>query len=303
MEYVVSKDYKTGDKILGRVAFTTLQECFSKVKPGDRIYLRNEVYYGKFILRCNDITLIGMDESIISYDAYHGEKIRECDGGDGHKVYGTTGSATFTVSPMASGFKMFNVTVQNTHEWVRSEGQQAVAFKSEAENGYYEECKFIGLQDTLYVMADDNVFNKCFISGTIDFIFGAGNVILDNCSIVIRSKESPFNYICAPNTRIVSSYGLYFHRCNISSDVKGSESWLGRPWFDAGTKYEIVPRCMFYRCILPSNLHLGFIKMRDNDPDKYEMYYYKCIYKREEVSNTEDERLIDFYEKIYSQRR
>lgn len=302
MDYVVSKNYKTGDKVLGKVAFSNLQDCFNNVNPGDRIFLCDELYYGKHILRCKDITIIGSDESVISYDAYHGEKIRECDGGDGYKVYGTTGSATFTVTPMASNLRMVNVTVQNTHMHV-SIDDQAVAFKSEAEGGFFEECKFISCQDTLYITGNDNILYKCYIYGTVDFIMGSGNVIYDRCKIVLRCKDNKFTYITAPNTNSVNNYGFYFYKCSISTDGGGADNYLGRPWYSTGAKFEIIPRAFFYKCSFPKELKLEAVKMRDYNPDNFEFNWFECEQQGELKTKVNDQRLVDFYEKIYLQRR
>ena len=304
MNYIVSQKYETNQKVYGKIAYNNLSDCLKVVQPGDYIYLCNEVYYGKIYVRCKDLTIIGMDDTIITYDAYHGQKIRECDGGDGIRVYGTTGSATMTIKPEASGFKMYNVCVQNTHKNENNNKSQAVAFKTEAQNGYYEECKFLGYQDTLYIDNSDNVFLKCLIAGTVDFIFGKGDAILDKCNIVIRSKDSEYNFICAPNTYVVNSYGLFFHKCNITmEDSNHNETYLGRPWFDIGAKMKVVPRGMFYECNFPSSLKLAWVKMRNSDREDYELYYYNCIQDNEHLSSIDDERIIDFYRKIYDQRR
>lgn len=302
MNYIVSHKFKTGENIYGKYAFNSLDECLKKVEDGAYIYLCSETYYGKFYLNKKNITLIGTDDSVISYDAYHSLIVRECDGGDNNKIYGTTGSATFTVKPEALGFKMFNVTVQNTHETMEYEKNQAVAFKTEAEDGYYEECKFYGLQDTLYVDNNENVFNKCVIAGSVDFIFGKGNAIFDNCILVIRSKTALLSYITAPNTYISNSYGYLFYKCKVITEGSNAQ-YLGRPWYDKGAKEEVIPRCLFYKCNFPNNLELRFVKMRDYHPNNYEMYYYKCNYLKEEVSSINDDKVIDFYEKIYMQRR
>ncbi len=302
MNYVVSSSYQNGQNIYGKIAYNNLQDCFNNVNEGDVIYLCNEVYYGKFYLRQKNITLVGMDDSVISYDAFHSEKIRTVDGGDGEKVYGTTGSATFTLKPTASGFRMFNVAVQNTHKTTQGQSNQAVAFKTEAIDGYYEECKFYGLQDTLYVDNNDNIFNKCLVTGSVDFIFGRGNAIYDSCTLILRSKTELQCYIAAPNTYISNSYGFLFYKCKVISEGTNAQ-YLGRPWFDTGAKEEVVPRCMFYKCRFPETLELRWVKMRKNHSDNYEMHYYKCIYNDEEVSSTDDNKLIDFYEKIYAQRR
>lgn len=306
MEYLVTRELEEGTIYNGKTVFNKLQNCFDKLCDGDIVYLRNEIYYGRIFLRQKNITIIGMDESVITYDAYHGMKKREIDNGDGVKVYGTTGSSTFTAKPEADGLRMFNVTIQNTHSRVDgkdSNGDQAVAFKTEATNGYFEECKFLGYQDTLYTCGNDNVFNKCFIAGTVDFIFGSGNTIFDKCIINIRAKDSEESYLCAPNTRVSNTIGLFFYKCMISSNGINKNTSLGRPWFDKSAEEEVMPRALYYMCHFPSNLELKFDKMKKYDDDNYEMHYYKCIKDNKEVSDTQDLGLIDFYLKIYEQRR
>lgn len=303
MRYIVSSKYENNCEVYEKIGFNTIKECLKVCKPGDYIYLCNECYNEKITIRCKDLTIIGMDDTIITYDAYHSLKIRECDGGDGQKVYGTTGSATMLVTSEASGFKMYNVCVENSHKTDKSQKNQAVAFKTEAQSGYYEECKFLGHQDTLYVDNSDNVFLKCLIAGCVDFIFGRGDVIFDNCNIVVRGKEADKNYIVAPNTPAVNSYGMFFYKCNIS--VEGdSEVYLGRPWFDIGLNdIKLMPRALYYKCQFPNNLSTSFVKMRDIHSDNYEMFFYDCSYRGIKVSSLKDERIVDFYEKIYNQRR
>ncbi|MCR5705692.1 MAG: hypothetical protein K6G48_02640 [Acholeplasmatales bacterium] len=308
MDYLVTKALPKGTTELGKIVYNNLQDCMDNVEEGARVYLKNEVYYGKVYIRQKNITIIGMDDSIISYDAYNGMKRRPEDNGDGVKVYGTTGSATVTVKPEASGLKMFNVTIQNTHAHskgvdARNNGDQAVAFKTEAFNGYFEECKFIGYQDTLYTCGNDNVFNKCFIAGTVDFIFGSGNTIFDKCIINCRCKDNFMTFLCAPNTRTTNTLGLFFYKCMISSNGVNEFNGIGRPWYDTGTKEGVVPRCLFYKCQFPSNLALELRKMNKFDGDNAEMYWYECTKNGEVVSNTDDTKLIDFYLKMYEQRR
>lgn len=302
MNYIVSKKYKTGEIVNGKKAYNNLQECFNNVEEGAYIFLCSEEYYGKITLRQKNITLIGTDESTIVYDAYHSQKIRPEDGGNGEKVYGTTGSATFTVKEQASGFRMSNVTVINSHKTMNDASNQAVAFKTESTNCYFEECKFYGLQDTLYVDHNDNIFMKCYITGSVDFIFGKGDAIFDHCIMNLRSKTENYSYLVAPSTRVCNSYGFLFYKCVVTTEGNNPQ-YLGRPWYDRGTKEPIMPRAMFYECSFPDKISPIFIKMKDADPDKHECNFYKCKYKGEEISSTDDMRLVDFYYKIYSQRR
>ncbi len=307
MEYIVTKSLIDGSKNFGKIVYHDLQECLDKCEEGSTIYLKNETYYGKIYVTKRNLTIIGMDDSIITYDAFHNMKIRDKDGGDGEKVYGTTGSATLTVKPGASNFKMFNVTVENSHKRGysndESSGEQAVAFKTESVNGYYEECKFLGNQDTLYTCGNDNVFCKCMIAGTVDFIFGNGNTILDKCYINIKCNESKYTYLCAPNTLTTNTVGLFFYNCIITSTKENLVNVLARPWFDKGIKEGVIPRAFFYKCKIPSNLELKISYMNKYQVGNYEIYWYMCEKEGELYSNIDDTRIVDFYLKIYNQRR
>lgn len=310
MDYLVTKSLPNGSNELGKIVYNNLQECLDKCEEGSRIYLKSEIYYGKIYIRQKNLTIIGTDDSIISYDAYHSMKKRQSDDGDGVKVYGTTGSATVMVKPEAYGLKMFNVTIQNTHAHQQgADGtisqDQAVAFKTEAFNGYFEECKFIGYQDTLYACGNDNVFNKCFIAGTVDFIFGNGNTIFDRCVINIRCKDNSLTYLCAPNTLKSNTMGLFFYKCMISSNGINKFNGIGRPWFDKGTKEGVIPRALFYECEFPRNLKLELTMMSKYDTGESYIYWFNCKQQEVEgpVSNTDDLGLIDFYLKMYEQRR
>ena len=306
MDYVVTKSLIDGSKNFGKIVYHNLQECLDKCEEGSKIYLKSEIYRGKFIVNKKNITIIGMDDSIITYDAYSKMKVRKEDGGDGVKVYGTSGSATLTVKASASNFKMFNVTIENTHvkdKIENSSGDQGVAFKTEALNGYYEECNFIGCQDTLYTSGNDNVFHKCTIIGAVDFILGNGNTIFDKCFINIRCNLNDYTYICAPSTLRSNTIGLFFYNCIITSTSSNKENAIARPWFDKGIEEGVLPRAFFYKCKLPSNLELKICMMRKYPEGNYEIYWYECEKDDNLYSNVEDSRIVDFYLKIYNQRR
>jgi len=51
---------------------------------------------------------------------------------------------------------------------------QAVAMRISGDKAAFHNCKFIGYQDTLCDDRGRHFFKDCFISGTVDFIFGNG---------------------------------------------------------------------------------------------------------------------------------
>ena len=70
----------------------------------------------------------------------------------------------------------------------------------------FVDCVFSGWQDTLYANAGRAYFKQCIILGHIDFIFGAGVALFDDCDIVSRAG----GFIAAPSTPPLQRYGLVF---------------------------------------------------------------------------------------------
>jgi pectinesterase len=69
----------------------------------------------------------------------------------------------------------------------------------------------------------------------VDFIFGAGEVVFDECDIVSRDRGSRTNngYVTAPSTPDAQPYGFLFHRSRLVKEHPGmapNSVALGRPW-------------------------------------------------------------------------
>ena len=82
----------------------------------------------QFYFETKNLTVIGLDTySKLTYDVSHGDIIRECDGGDGVKVYGTTGSSSVTIKPQALNIRFENVIFENSYKRVlgKKSGQAA----------------------------------------------------------------------------------------------------------------------------------------------------------------------------------
>ena len=81
-------------------------------------------------------------------------------------------------------------------------------------------------------------YRECRISGTIDFIFGDGSVVLQNCDILVRKGlPNQKNTITAQGRKDPSEpTGFSIQFCNISADsdlapsVNSTYIYLGRPW-------------------------------------------------------------------------
>lgn len=206
------------------------------------IFIKNGRYYEKLTIDKPMITLIGedRDKTILTYDHASGTKKP-----DGNSTYGTSGSASVTVK--AADFHAENVTFENGFDYPANQAKmdsdttklaaaQAVALKTDAGSNrtFFKNCKFIGYQDTLYPNAGTHYFKQCYISGHVDFIFGAGQAVFDDCDIISRDRKSDNNgYITAASTLLENEFGFLFLNCRLKKEtpeMKKSSVSLGRPW-------------------------------------------------------------------------
>lgn len=231
----------------------------------DVIYLDDKEYFEKVIVKTPNITIKGRSNSIINFNANNGSIIPKGLGGDGVKKYGTTGSATLTISTSARGFHMENVTVVNSYNNGLNDrsGRQAVAFKSEISDLFINNCRFIGNQDTLYVdYGSNNYIINSYIEGDVDFIFGSADCYFINCNIY--AKKSNKSYYIAPNTYNNNLYGLVFIKCIFTKAIE-TECYLGRWWFPNKSLLPIVPKASFIECKFKGNIIMEVIRMHEED--------------------------------------
>uniref|UniRef100_A0A9I9CL18 Pectinesterase n=1 Tax=Cucumis melo TaxID=3656 RepID=A0A9I9CL18_CUCME len=142
-------------------------------------------------------------------------------------------SATFAVA--GEGFIAKDMTFENT---AGPEKHQAVALRSNADRSIFYRCSFKGYQDTLYAHSNRQFYRECHIYGTVDFIFGDGAVVFQNCNIFVRKPMmNQKNTITAqgrsdPN----ENTGFVIHNSVIKAapDLKPVQglygTYLGRPW-------------------------------------------------------------------------
>ena len=105
---------------------------------------------------------------------------------------GTTGSSSFFI--FGEGFIAKNITFENSAGPVG----QAVAVRIESDKVAFENCRFLGDQDTLYPHGKNSrqYYRNCYIEGTVDFIFGWSTAVFEDCTIFCKTA----GYITAPST-------------------------------------------------------------------------------------------------------
>lgn len=128
-----------------------------------------------------------------------------------------------------------DITFQNT---AGPSKHQAVALRVGSDLSAFYRCDMLAYQDTLYVHSNRQFFVDCIIAGTVDFIFGNGAVVLQNCDIHARRPNSgQKNMVTAQGrTDPNQNTGIVIQKCRIgaTSDLrpvqKSFPTYLGRPW-------------------------------------------------------------------------
>lgn len=181
----------------------------------------------------------GRGQTVLTFDAAAGQ--RRPDG----QPWGTWGCASITVR--AERFRASNLTIENAFDYIGNlrapqfeaigpNGAQAVALMLDAgsEAALIEDVEILGHQDTLFVGAGRARFRRCFVAGSVDFVFGAGAALFEDCELHSRSRpDKPRQgYVAAPSTSIAQDVGLVFLRCRLTREtqVPARSVVLGRAW-------------------------------------------------------------------------
>lgn len=273
-DLVVAKD--------GSGNFTNIQDAVNAIrdyKPEgrQRILVRKGVYEEKLVIPSykTNISLIGedRDSTILVWHDHAG--ILDAAG----RKLGTFRSYTMLVN--GPGFECENMTISNdamtyyNPTWMTDRKNtagvaQAVALHVEGDRAVFRNCRLLGFQDTVFNGNEDSrqMFYKCYIEGTVDFIFGPATCWFEQCHLHAISR----GYITAASTPADHPYGYIFNRCRVTTDSLVKSELLGRPW----RNYAAV---IFKECELPATINpVGWNNWRDPAREKTARYAeYKCF--------------------------
>lgn len=116
---------------------------------------------------------------------------------------------------------------------------RAVQLNAAADRCVFDDCAITGWQDTLFVDVGRSLFRRCYVSGCVDFIYGAGVAVFDHCEIRMRTRPGKdfHGFIAAPSTDRRQRFGLIFLDCTLTKDrdMPAHTATLGRPWRRTGT--------------------------------------------------------------------
>ena len=207
----------------------------------------------------------GAENTLITYDKYAkalwpGRDI----------AVGTSGSASVYIHSSYVTFE--DIGFENSAGEGKEIGQ-AVAVFTDGDFLFFNRCRFIGNQDTLYTYGrygkfggiKRNYYKDCYIEGTTDFIFGPSICYFEDCTI--HSKKN--SYVTAASTLEGQPYGYVFVRCRLTAAPGITKCYLGRPW-GAYAKTVFID-CELGAHILPEGWHDW---EKEGKPDTKKNSYY-----------------------------
>lgn len=216
---------------------------------------------------------------------------------DPSKSLGTQGSATVTVTKEAHDFTAENIIFENTYNLNQPKlGEdggraqtQAVAIVTLSDRVTFNNCSFLGRQDTLYLKGaskggdvygsanNARVYLKdCFIEGTVDYIFGDATAVFDNCTLNMAYYKNGGHYTAANTT--LFNIGYVFINCTLTADKmldsNASRVDLGRPWQADAAYPNYGSHTVFINCKMSDRIeNYGFSLWNDSTVANKIRYY------------------------------
>ncbi len=223
---------------------TTIQSAFDAVPASNGtpylIFVKNGTYneYPTLASNKGNVHLIGQSrDGVIITGAHYSGLV------SGGVTYTTANCQTLEV--LSSDFYCENITVKNTSGL---NAGQAVALKCYGDRCTFRNVKLTGFQDTHLTGNGRQLYQNCDIRGSVDFIFGGGDVFFNDCLLYCEARSGG-DVITAPSTTTASTWGYVFNSCTIDGDAATQSNiyLLGRPWQNAprsifiNTKMNILP--------------------------------------------------------------
>ena len=188
----------------------------------------------------------GPDAAAVTFVAGHyngeakaaGVSANPCNPNAAGLTHGTSGSATVAV--YSNDFHARNVTFANDATKAvfhgvgypagasGSSGAQAVALMTQGDKLVFENVRVSSHQDSLYVKTANTatvsraVFRDSLIEGDVDFVFGRGTAVFENCEIRYLSTRLPAGAttaMVAPSTAPRNAFGFLFVRSRFTADA------------------------------------------------------------------------------------
>ncbi|XP_022143502.1 pectinesterase-like [Momordica charantia] len=125
--------------------------------------------------------------------------------------FGTSQSATFAVR--GNNFMAKSITFENSAG--PNNGQAVALLNDQANYITFYRCVFLGYQDTIFINGNHLFFKDCEICGTVDFIFGDGLAVFQDCKIYARSSNNTITVTAQSKDSKDQKSGFSFQNCSV----------------------------------------------------------------------------------------
>lgn len=256
-----------------------LSDCLKNASDDCFIHVEAGIYRCKTEIFTRGITIQGegMDKTVFVFDDYAEKPDSQ------GRPYVTF--RTYTMAVCADNVTMRDLSIVNDARFPEVKGQE-VALSVYGDNFTMERCALRSTQDTLFLgpLPPDLIarydgflmdalrqdrplrqrFTDCFIEGTVDFIFGCGDALFENCTLHSLVDARDCGFIAAPAHSRHQQEGFRFRSCRLTCQegVTPGSVYLARPWRDYGI-------ARFENCQTGPHIHpLGFDKWNDTHRDQ-----------------------------------
>ncbi|MFV0238699.1 MAG: pectinesterase family protein [Lacrimispora sphenoides] len=242
----ISKD-GTGDfKSIGE-ALRSLPSDHTKEQV---LYIHKGFYEEQITVMVPHVTFVGEDteSTILSYGLYARMTME-----DGMKR-GTF--RTYSCLIDTHDFTAKNLTFENS-AGIGTDVGQALALYADGDRLFFENCRFLGNQDTLFTgplppkeiepngfigpkqhsprINGRHYYKNCYLEGDIDFIFGSATAYFEGCTFFSKYTGMEISsYVTAASTPKGQEYGYVMENCRFESNCPSDNAYLGRPWREYG---------------------------------------------------------------------
>ncbi|KAF2924248.1 probable pectinesterase 66 [Oryza sativa Japonica Group] len=221
--------------------FTLVQSAVNSVPDGNRDWIKIHVNAGSYeekvtIPSQKQFIVLEGDGSWNTEITFAGHAHASIDELLNHGYSDVGGSATFDSSTfivLADNFVARSISFRNTYnKYDKSKPVQAVAALIGGDRSAFYDCAFYGFQDTLCDLKGRHYFHHCYVRGGVDFIFGYGQSIYDNCTLESNMPPPPSpqqpGWVTA-HARVTDADpgGLVFKGGSL---LGSGQQYLGRAW-------------------------------------------------------------------------
>jgi pectinesterase len=210
---------------------TTVQAAVDRAAVGDTVVIRPGTYRGTVTIPATRPGLTLRGATGTATDVVLTES----------RPQGSSAQGNATVAALARDLTVRDLTIRNDYDEAANGSSQALALYTTGDRQVFRNVRLIGNQDTLQTKAANGATARqyvvdSYVAGDVDFVYGSGTAVFDNCEIRSLSRGSSSNngYVTAAATSRNTRYGLLFVRSRFTSDAPAGTVYLGRPWHPSG---------------------------------------------------------------------